>query len=364
MADALSVDVEQQFASGVRVAAAFRVEMRAGAMVVLFGPSAAGKSTVVRAIAGLGRPDRGRLQLGDVVWFDAHAGVWVGPQHRGIGYVSQDAALFPHLTVAANVEYGLAHLPASARRQQTATLVDALGLDALRARYPRQLSGGEAQRVALARALARTPRLLLLDEPFAALDTPTRSQLRRRLRTVIERLQIPAVLVTHDRAEAIAVGDQMIVLAEGRVRQVGRVHEVFQHPADRVVARSVGMESVIPAVIESVETGLVELRVGETRLRAVDADASPSRPEVLACIRAEDVTLERAAPASASARNHLHGRIVSIEPEGPLERIIVDCGFPLVALVTRSARDEMALAEGMSIVAAIKATAIHLVARD
>jgi molybdate transport system ATP-binding protein len=124
------------------------------------------------------------------------------------------------------------------------------------------------------------------------------------------------------------------------------------------------MESVIPAVVDAVENGLVELRVGAARLLAVDVDAAPGPREVLACIRAEDVTLERAAPASASARNHLHGRIVSIEPEGPLERVVVDCGFPLVALVTRSAKDEMALAEGMSIVAAIKATAIHLVARD
>jgi molybdate transport system ATP-binding protein len=364
MADALSVDIEQRFASGALVGAAFRVELPAGAMLVLFGPSGAGKSTVVRAIAGLGRPNRGRVQFGDDLWFDARAGIWVKPQCRGLGYVSQDAALFPHLTVAANVEYALAHLPAPARRAQTAAIVDALGLDALRARYPRQLSGGEAQRVALARAVARTPRLLLLDEPFAALDTPTRGHLRRQLRAVIERLQIPAVLVTHDRAEAIAIGDQMVVLAEGRVRQVGRVQEVFQHPADRVVAGSVGMESVIPAVVERVENGLVELRVGGARLRAVDADAGPSRVEVLACIRAEDVTLERAAPASVSARNHLQGRIVSIESEGPLERVVVDCGFPLVALVTRSARDEMELAEGLSIVAAIKATAIHLIARD
>ena len=364
MADTLSVDIEQRFASGVVVAAAFDVELRGGSMVVLFGPSAAGKSTVIRAIAGLNRPDRGRLQLGDEVWFEARAGRWVDPQHRRIGYVSQDPALFPHLTVAANIAYALGQLSPSARRERTDALVAALALDALLMRYPRQLSGGEAQRVALARAVARTPRLLLLDEPFAALDTPTRSLLRRQLRAVIERLEIPAVLVTHDRAEAIAVGDQMVVLAEGRVRQVGRVHEVFQRPADRVVARSVGMESVIPAIVESVENGLVELRVGDARLLAVDVDAAPGRREVLACIRAEDVTLERAAPASVSARNHLPGRIVSVEPEGPLERIGVDCGFPLVALVTRSAKTEMALAEGMPIVAAVKATAIHLIARD
>lgn len=363
MADALIVDITRRFPSGVVVAAAFRAEVRAGAILVLFGPSGAGKSTVLRAIAGLDHPDRGRLQLGDDVWFDASAGRWVEPQQRHIGYVSQDPALFPHLKVAANVAYALGRLPASAR-QATDAIVEALGLDALRDRYPRQLSGGEAQRVALARAMARTPRLLLLDEPFAALDTPTRIHLRRQLRALIQRLQIPAVLVTHDRTEAIAVGDQMVVLAEGSVRQVGSVHEVFQRPIDRVVARSVGMESVIPALVQRIENGLVELRVGDAMLRAVDADGGAGRREVLACIRADDVTLERAAPAGASARNHLRGRIVSVESEGPLERVVVDCGFPLVALVTRHAREEMGLAEGMAIVAAIKATAIHLVARD
>ena len=364
MADTLSVDVERRFTSGVIISAAFDVEPRAGAVIVLFGPSGAGKSTIVRAIAGLIHPDRGRVRLGDDVWCDVESGRSVNPQQRRIGYVSQDPALFPHLTVFANIEYGIAHLSRSARREQTDALIEALGLDSLRDRYPRQLSGGEAQRVALARAVAPAPRLLLLDEPFAALDAPTRALLRRQLRAVIERLQIPALLVTHDRAEAIAVGDQMVVIAEGQVRQVGCVQDVFQHPADHVVARSVGVESVLPAVIEGVDRGLVDVRVGGVRVRAADVDAAQGRSGVLACIRAENVTLERAAPAGGSARNHLHGRIVSVEPEGPLERIVVDCGFPLVALVTRSARDEMGLTAGMPIVATVKATAVHLIARD
>jgi molybdate transport system ATP-binding protein len=363
MADVLTVDITQRFANGVLVSAAFHVELRAGGVVVLFGPSGAGKSTVLRAIAGLGRPGRGRVQLGDDLWFDADTRRWVEPQQRLVGYVSQDPALFPHLTVAGNVEYGLAHRGGAAR-PDIAALIEALGLGALLDRYPRQLSGGEAQRVALARAVARAPRLLLLDEPFAALDTPTRTHLRRALRALIRQLRIPAVLVTHDRTEAIAVGDQMIVLAEGRVRQVGPVNEVFQRPVDRVVAQSVGMESVIPAIVQRIEHGLVELSVGGAMLRAADAEAGTAGGEVLACVRAEDVTLERAAPASASARNHLRGRIVNIEAEGPLERVVVDCGFPLVALVTRHAREEMALCEGMPIVAAIKATSIHLVARE
>ena len=364
MADVLIVDITQRFASGVVVAAAFRAEVRAGGILVLFGPSGAGKSTVLRAIAGLGRPDRGLVQMGDTVWFDASRGRWVEPQQRRVGYVSQDPALFPHLTVADNVAYGVADRSAQARSQATGAIMEALGLEALGERRPGQLSGGEAERVALARALARTPQLLLLDEPFAALDMPTRSHLRRRLRVLIQQLQIPAVLVTHDRIEALAVGDEMVVLADGRVRQVGAVHDIFQRPADRVVARSIGMESVIPALVLGTERGLIELAVGGAKLLAVDTDAAVGQREVLVCIRAEDVTLERVAPESASARNHLSGRIVSVDAEGPLERVVVDCGFPLVALVTRRAREEMGLAEGMAIVAAIKATSIHLVARE
>ena len=288
---------------------------------------------------------------------------WIAPQRRRIGYVSQDPALFPHLTTAANVEYGIGRRAGSAGSPASGVL-ETLGLDALRDRYPRQLSGGEAQRVALARAIATAPRLLLLDEPFAALDTPTRTHLRRQLRALIRQLQIPAVMVTHDRTEAMAIGDQMVVLAEGRVRQIGPVHEIFQRPSDPVVARSVGMESVIPAEVQRADHGLVELAVGTALLRAVDHESGTGTREVFACIRAEDVTLERAAPASASARNHLRGRITAIEAEGALDRVFLDCGFPLVALVTRHAREEMGLAEGMTIVAAIKATSIHLVARD
>jgi NitT/TauT family transport system ATP-binding protein len=212
VADALSVDVERRFASDRVVAAAFDVEPRAGAMVVLFGPSGAGKSTVVRAIAGVIRPDRGRVQLGGDVWCDVASGRWVDPQQRRIGYVSQDPALFPHLTVAANVAYGIVHLPLAARREQTAAVIEALGLDQLRARYPRQLSGGEAQRVALARAVARTPRLLLLDEPFAALDEITRLALNDDLLRLWEAHRPTILFVTHSVFESVYLSTRIAVM--------------------------------------------------------------------------------------------------------------------------------------------------------
>lgn len=360
MADELIVNIKKRFSSGATVAGDLQASMRAGTIVVLFGPSGSGKTTLVRSIAGLERPDEGAIQFDGETWFDTSSSIFIEPQHRRVGYVFQEAALFPHLTVRANVRYGLNSRDVSATAW-AGELVEMLDLGDLVDRYPRQLSGGQAQRVALARALVPNPRLLLLDEPFAALDTPARAGLRRLLRASVERLGIAAVLVTHDRTEAIALGDLMAVLAEGRVRQVGPVLDVFRRPADLVVARSVGVESVVPAHILSAENGLVELRVGQATLQAVDVELEHNTREVFACIRAEDVTLERTAAPNVSARNHLPGRILSLESEGPLERVMLDCGFTLAALVTRQARENMSLSEGETVVAAVKATSVHLV---
>jgi molybdenum ABC transporter ATP-binding protein len=366
MAGALTVDIEKRFASGAIVSARFETAIRGGAIVVLFGPSGAGKTTVVRSVAGLEKPDRGTIRFAGDTWFDRD-GRWTPPQARRVGYVGQEPALFPHLTVRANVGYGLRGRPTAAgargseRIDEILALLDLAGLQG---RRPHELSGGQTQRAALARALAPEPRLLLLDEPFAALDAPARVRLRSDLRSIVRALGASVVLVTHDRTEAIALGDELVVLAEGRVRQVGPVLDVFRRPADLVVARTVGVESVLPARIERTENGLIDLAVAGRTLRAVDADLDGRPQEVFACIRAEDVTLERAAAPGASARNHLPGRVVSIDSEGPLERVNLDCGFPLVALITRNAREELALAEGVPIVAAIKATAVHLVARS
>ncbi len=361
MADTLNIDIEKNFPSGARVAAALEVAIDAGGALVLFGPSGAGKTTVVRSIAGLERPDRGSICWGGRTWFDSAAGVWVEPQRRHIGYVAQESALFPHLTVKDNVAYGLRRFPEGDRERLVADSLALFELTALALRRAGTLSGGEARRVAIARALAPRPQLLLLDEPLSALDTPTRGRVRGEIRAAIRRTGVAAVVVTHERADAIALGDRMAVLVEGAVRQVGSVAEVFSRPADLAVARTVGIESVIAAQIGRVEDGLVELQVGRALLRAADVQIEAGRTEVFACIRAEDVMIARQASPGGSARNHLAGRVVAIEHEGSLERVTLDCGFPLTATITRSARDEMALAEGALIVAVVKATAIHLV---
>jgi len=361
MGDDLIVDVEMRFPAGFVIQAALRTSIERGGVLVLFGPSGSGKTTLIRAIAGLERPARGTIACGAETWFDAARSVFLEPQRRRVGYVFQDTALFPHLTVRRNIEYGIGRLQPRVRAGRVEEMLEMVESSDLAERHPRQLSGGQAQRVALGRALAPRPRLLLLDEPFAALDAPARVRMRRMLRSAVDRLAIPSVLVTHDRNEAIALGDQMAVLAEGRIRQVGPVLEVLRRPADLVVARSVGIESVVPAEIERVDQGLVDLRVGGTTLRAVEVELDRDTRQVFACIRAEDVTIERSPASNASARNHLPGRITSIESDGPIERVIVDCGFPLAALITRHAREELALHEGASVVAAIKATAVHLV---
>jgi molybdate transport system ATP-binding protein len=363
VAGALTVDVVRRFPDAADVSAAFDAPLGAGDVLVLFGPSGAGKTTVLRMIAGLERPDRGRIRFDGVWWFDDGRRVSMTPQRRRIGYVFQQPSLFPHLTVRANVEYGVDRPRAPAARAGVDRLLARLGIDHLADRSARRLSGGEAQRVALARALATRPQLLLLDEPLASVDAPSRAALRGDLRALLRESGVPAVLVTHDRQEVLALGDRLAVMADGRVRQVGAVSEVLSRPADAHVAKAVGVESVVPAVVVGGEEALLAFRVGSVTLNGIGDEALTPGRDVLACIRAEDVTIERRAASGTSARNHIVARIVAIDPEGPLDRVRLDAGFPLVALITRRSREELALVPGVEVTAAIKATAVHLVAR-
>jgi molybdate transport system ATP-binding protein len=373
----LQMEVEQRFPSGFIVRAALDVRLRPGAMLVLFGPSGAGKTTILRQIAGLERPDTGTIRFGDQVWCDIAARQWRPPQQRRVGIVFQEPTLFPHLTVRDNIRYGLR----SGRDQvadggQTgvrtgvrhvsdpvAEIAGLLGIADLENRYPRALSGGEAQRVALARALTPGPRLLLLDEPFAALDAPTRLRLRREVRALLQATGTPGVLVTHDRTEALALGDAVAVVIGGRIRQVGPISDVFSRPDDVDVAASLGIEAVLPARVVASASGMLDVRVGDVVLHVAEREPIETGSDVYACIRAEDVTLETDAAGKASTRNHLAARIVGIAPEGPIDRIALDCGFPLDALITRRSREELQLKVGTQVTAAIKATSVPLVPR-
>ena len=361
MTSRLSFDVERRHAGGPIIRAALTEELAPGQVLVLFGPSGSGKTTVLRCLAGLDRPDSGVIHFAGETWFDGAAGIHVAPQRRRTGLLFQDHALFPHLSVEENVRYGLHGLPPAEQRARLGEISQLLGIEGLLARRPGQISGGQRQRVALARAIAPRPRLLLLDEPLSALDAPTREELRGELRALLHRLGVPSLVVTHDRTEALALGDRLAVLAEGAVRQVGPVHEVFSAPSDLVVARSVGTENVVPARIVGREAGLVHVEVGGARVLAVDPGHVEG--EVFACIRAEEVLLERAPDAVTSARNQLSGTVTAMSLEGPLVRVTLDCGFRLVALVTRPGAEQVGLAVGRPAVALVKAPAIRLVPR-
>ena len=362
----LQMEVQQRFPSGFIVCASLDVRLRAGSMLVLFGPSGAGKTTILRQIAGLERPDAGTIRFGEDVWCDTAARRWRHPQERRVGIVFQEPTLFPHLTVRDNIRYGVRPGSDPGVRHPSdpvAEIAGLLGITDLENRYPRALSGGEAQRVALARALTPGPRLLLLDEPFAALDAPTRMRLRRELRALLQATGTPAVLVTHDRTEALALGDAVAVVIGGRIRQVGPISDVFSRPADVDVAASLGIEAVLPARVVASANGMLDVRVENVVLHVAEREPLEPGSDVYACIRAEDVTLETDPAGKASTRNHLAARIVGIASEGPIDRIALDCGFPLDALITRRSREELQLKVGTQVTAAIKATSVHLVPR-
>jgi molybdate transport system ATP-binding protein len=360
---ALTFELERCFPGGPTIRARATLPFASAPVTVLFGPSGSGKTTVLRALAGLDRPDTGRIVFDGETWLDVAGGIDVPPQRRRIGLLFQDHALFPHLGVAANVAYGLGHLPRAQRERRVSAVAAQVGLSPeLLARRPSSLSGGQRQRVALARALAPAPRLLLLDEPLSALDAPSREELRGELRRSIEASGIPAVVVTHDRIEALALGDRIAVMVDGEIRQLGPVSEVFAAPADAAVARVVGTENVVPVHVTSHGEGLVRVRSGTLELVAVDPGGLGH--EALACFRAEEVVLEEAPGAPTSARNLLVGVVGARTDEGPLVRVVVDCGVPLVALVTRASAEALRLAPGRRVAALVKAPAVKLVPRD
>lgn len=332
-----------------------------GRVHVVFGPSGSGKTTLVELVAGLRRPETGQVRLGEQVLFDAGSRVWVPPARRCVGYVPQDLALFPHRTVRGNLEYAR-----HAGRDGAIPfegVVAALEIGDLLDRPVHLLSGGEKQRVALGRALLSQPRVLLLDEPLSNLDGPLRLRLQRYIARVRDEFQVPMVLVTHDRAEALALGDEVTVLHHGRVLQQGPAAEVFGRPSTLAVASIVGTETVAPAVVGERRDGLVSVRLGGVSIWAPDPGGLAAGGEVFVCIRAEEVLVLGSPPGLSSARNVLPAVVVARHAEQGLWRVELDAGFHLNALVSRAAADELDLQPGRRVHAVLKAPAVHLVAR-
>jgi molybdate transport system ATP-binding protein len=362
MAGRLIASFLRRHSPAVSVRADLELDAGDNRVMVLFGPSGSGKTTILRCLAGLDRPQEGFIRFGEEVWFDAASRINRPPQRRRLAYVAQDYGLFPHLTVEQNIRFGMDAAAGSHAFDRIETILRRIHLQGMERRFPPQLSGGERQRVALGRALARNPRLVLLDEPLAALDLPLRDPMRREVRQFLRSLDVPSVVVTHDRVDALTLGDRMAVLSGGHIRQVGPVQDVFSRPADQAVAASVGVETVVPGEVVESTDGLVTVHIGASLLR-VAHDAAAAR-SVFVCIRAEDVILETSQRGEVSARNQLPGRVTAMQPEGGVVRVTVDCGFSLNALITRPACEELRLTDGSAVTAVVKATAVHLIPRE
>jgi len=298
----------QKHLDGFRLDVAFTAEHE---LVVLFGPSGSGKSLTLRSIAGTFQPDAGRIIIDGETVYDSTRQFDLPPQERRIGYVPQHYALFPHLTAGENIAFGLRDLSRRERKRRVDELIDLFGLQVLERRRPRELSGGQQQRVALARALAVQPRLLLLDEPFAALDAPLRAGLRQELVQVQARSGITVLVVTHDLADAFALGQRVIVYDAGRVLQQGTRAEVFFRPATRRVAEFVGTGNILPAVVEHLEEGTSWLQWQGQRIATPPAPFAPGTPVYL-CIRPTQILIVRPNRMTERKReNLLCGHIVS-----------------------------------------------------
>jgi molybdate transport system ATP-binding protein len=286
-------------------------------VTVLFGPSGSGKTLTLQCLAGLVRPQAGRIVVDGRVLFDSAAAIDVPPQQRRLGYVFQGYALFPHLTVHANIAFGLRHRPRSERARRTAEVIERLGLTGLEERYPRELSGGQKQRVALGRAVAIEPALLLLDEPLSALDLPLRRALRDELQGILAASGMPVVLVTHDFAEAYQLGDRVVIYDAGQVRQSAPRGELLWRPASESVAHILGFRNVLRGTVLAVTPERIRLVWRGQVLEALNSVTQPFRPaqgrSVAFFVRPEDPRLIRKdgpAPDPAHHVNILAGSVV------------------------------------------------------
>jgi molybdate transport system ATP-binding protein len=331
---------------------------------ILFGPSGAGKSTVLDCIAGLTRPDTGRIAAGEKVLFDSFAGINCPPQARRIAYVFQSLALFPHLNAEENVAYGLDGLPHRERSARVEEILEAFRVDKLRARKPPEISGGERQRIALARSLVTRPRVLLLDEPLTGLDAELKAAIVDDLRAWNAARRIPILYVTHTREEVDALGEHVIAMDHGRVVSEGTPIEVLEAPRRKRLAQAAGFENLLSARVVDLREADGVMRVllnGSLLELEVPLGYAAAGDRVLVAVRAGDILLATMRPEGLSARNVIEGRIVALETRGTLVRARVDCGVQFIVHLTPGAVRSLELAERRRVWLVLKTHSCHLV---
>lgn len=335
------------------------LEAAPGTTLVLVGESGSGKTSLLRLLAGLARPDEGRIAYGTETWCDRATRRWVPAERRPVGFVAQDYALFPHLTVRENVAFGLEALGRrrAEARAAAGTMLARLGIADLGARRPGALSGGQQQRVALARALVLDPALLLLDEPLSALDLETRHAVRTELRRLLAGLPCVTVFVTHSPLEALLFGDRIAVLERGRVVQVGEPATLLREPRSRYVAALLGL-NLLPGRVR--RRGAAEEVELETPRGAVTVLSAAPGEELFVVVPPDQVVLSRERPAG-STRNVFSGPVLELLPEPPFGerlRVVIGPAPTFVAEITARAAEALGLAPGVEVHAAFKATSV------
>ncbi|ANK82031.1 MAG: molybdenum ABC transporter ATP-binding protein [Rhizobiales bacterium NRL2] len=352
----LSVALRHRF-PGFELDVAF--EAPAG-VTALFGRSGAGKTTVVNAVAGLLRPQAGRVAVNGWELFDTESGLWLPPHRRRVGYVFQDGRLFPHLSVARNLRYGRWFAGRRAEDDRFDDIVDMLGIEPLLARRPGALSGGEKQRVAIGRALLAAPRLLLMDEPLASLDEARKAEILPYLERLRDRTEVPVLYVSHSVPEVARLATTVVTLRDGRVAAAGPAAAVLSEPDSipDLGVREAG--AIIPAtVVAHHADGLTEFEAAGGRLLLPRIEAEPGR-RIAVRIHAQDVILSRTRPEGLSALNILAGRVAAVRRgEGPGVMVQLDCGGErLLARLTRRSAETLELAPGAPCYAILKSVAV------
>jgi molybdate transport system ATP-binding protein len=361
----LSVHIQRQFRAAGKPSFQLQIsEEFSPSFTVLFGPSGAGKSTLLDCIAGLVKPDEGWIKLSGEIFFDAGKGIFLAPQKRGIGYVFQSLALFPHLSVEENVGYGLSGMEASERLERLDRILSAFHIRDLRRRKPGELSGGEKQRVALARSVVTEPRILLLDEPLTGLDSGLRQAILEDLRDWNAARPIPILYVTHNRGEVDAIGDRVVAIVDGHVRESGMPRAVLDTPRTVALAQAAGFENLLQGrVLEHrAADGVMRVALDSNHCELEIPLGSAQREEsVQVAIRAGDILLATEAPHGLSARNILPGSVESMETRGAMVVVVVNAGARFTVHVTPGAVRSLQLAPGLSVWLVVKTHSCHVV---